>query len=99
MQNTKWSCNAGADHWNVCIGHSMILLIPAQANCKFPPRQEGLLPLLGLSKCHSEQSEESRIISGQAPPSQPPEMFREACPERSRRAQHDSAIKNESMRS
>ena len=21
----------------------MILLIPAQANCKFPPRQEGLL--------------------------------------------------------
>src|ERR1041385_8564363 len=99
MQNTKWSCNTGADHWNVCIGHSMISLIPAQANCKFPSPQEGLLPLPSLSKCYSEQSEESRIIFCQAPPSQPPEMFRGACPERSRRARHDSAIKNESMRS
>jgi hypothetical protein len=36
MQNAKWPCNAGADHWNVCIGHSNGLLILPPGNCKFP---------------------------------------------------------------
>ena len=22
MQNPKWPCYAGADHWNVCVGHN-----------------------------------------------------------------------------
>src|SRR5437762_3444011 len=35
MKNTEWPGNTGADHWNVCVGHSMILLSLPQGNCKF----------------------------------------------------------------
>ena len=35
MQNAEWPGDAGADQWNICVGHSNGLLIPPQVNCKF----------------------------------------------------------------
>ena len=63
MKNPEWPGNAGADHWNVYVGHSTNFGNPGVDDLQVPALINVCYARSAASYCNSERSEESRIIS------------------------------------